>query len=147
MTAFVDHLDALTTAPNVEELWALHTKRMASYGFDRLIYGFSRYLSPNSLGDPQDWVILTNHGDAYMKPFIDEGLYWHAPMLQWALENDGACRWRWMSAPGHLTANEERVVKFNRAHGVTAGYTLSFRSVSQRAKAAMAITAKKGMTQ
>ena len=147
MTAFVDHLDALTNAQNVEDLWALHTEKMATYGFDRLIYGFSRYVTSNSLGDPRDWVIMTNHGDDYMNVFIDQGLYWHAPMLRWALENDGACSWRWMATPGNLTADEERVAQFNIKMGVTAGYTMSFRSVSQRAKAAMAITAKEGMTQ
>lgn len=66
MADLTAHLHAITNAQTVETLWALHTKRMATYGFDRLIYGFTNYRSGRSLGDPQDWVLLTNHGDSYM---------------------------------------------------------------------------------
>jgi LuxR family transcriptional regulator len=46
---------------------------MASYGFYRIIYGFTHYSSGRSLGDPQDWVLLTNHGDSYMGEFLGKG--------------------------------------------------------------------------
>ena len=58
--SLASYLDALTNAPSIERLWSLHVDQMASYGFDRLIYGFTRYRSGTSLGDPQDWVVLTN---------------------------------------------------------------------------------------
>ena len=144
------YLDALTNAQTVEDFWRLHSAKMASFGFDRLIYGFTRYRSASSLGDPQDWVVLTNQPPEYMTPFVDEGLYFHAPMVKWALENDGACSWRWMEdmarADG-FTASERRVVEFNRKMGVLAGYTISFRSISARSKGAIALTARAGMTQ
>ena len=143
----VQHLIDVANAPSVETLWSLHTDRMADYGFDRLIYGFTRYRSGGSLGDPQDWVVLTNQSPEYMKVFIDEGLYFHAPMLRWALENNGACSWRWMATPGNLTPAEERVAEFNRSQGVTSGYTISFRSVSARTKGAIALTARAGLSQ
>ena len=38
----------------MEELWDAHTAKMAEYGFDRLIYGFTRYRTSSSLGDPED---------------------------------------------------------------------------------------------
>jgi DNA-binding CsgD family transcriptional regulator len=147
MSDLVNHLEALTNARSVEDLWALHTVRMAELGFDRLIYGFTRYRTSHSLGDPVDWVLLTNQSSAYMDVFLTDGMLYHAPMLRWALENNGACSWRWMAVPGNLTPAEERVAAFNRSMDVTAGYTISFRSVSERTKGAVALTARKGLTQ
>ena len=150
MLPLVPYLEALTNAASIEQLWSLHARQMAAYGFDRPIYGFTRYRSGTSLGDPQDWIVLTTHDPSYMRPFIDDGLYYHAPMLRWALENDGACSWRWMEDMARrdaFTASEQRVVEFNRRMGVTAGYTVSFRSVSVRSKGAIALTARRGMTQ
>jgi LuxR family transcriptional regulator len=150
MTAFVKQLDGLTNARTVEELWDVHTRQMASYGFDRIMYGFTRYRTSSSLGDPQDWVLLSTQSPEYMKVFFDEGLYYHAPMLKWALANDGACSWRWMmdmNRVENLTTSEKRVMDFNRESGVTAGYTISFRSISERTKGAIALTAKVGLTQ
>lgn len=141
------YLEALTNAPTVEDLWQLHCAQMGAFGFDRIIYGFTRYRYGGSLGDPQDWVVLTNHNPEYMKVFIDDGFYYHAPMLRWAIENNGACSWRWVREPGNLTAAEQRVIEFNRKMDVTAGYTVSFRSVSARTKGAIALTAQRGLTQ
>lgn len=150
MTTLVAHLDRITNARTVEELWDLHTRQMAVYGFDRLMYGFTRYKTSASLGDPQDWVLLSTQSPEYMKVFFDEGLYYHAPMIRWALANNGACSWRWMldmNRIDNLTASERRVMEFNRSMQVTAGFTVSFRSLSERTKGAIALTARPGMTQ
>lgn len=147
MMSLTDHLHAVTNAPTVEDLWRMHTERMAAFGFDRIIYGFTRYRSGGSLGDPQDWVVLTNHGDTYMDGFIGKGYLYHAPMLRWALENTGACSWRWMTEPGNLTPQEANVTQFNISQGVTAGYTISFLSISERIKGAIALTAQSGRDQ
>lgn len=150
MTSLTAYLDALTNTQSVEELWALHCEKMAGFGFDRLIYGFTRYLRAHSLGNPQDWVVLTNHAPQYIDPFLNDGLYLNAPMLRWAVENDGACSWRILEEMAHaeaFTPSEWRVVEFNRRMGVTAGYTISFRSVSLRAKGAIALTARNGTSQ
>lgn len=144
------YLDALTTATSIEELWNLHTSRMASYGFDRLLYGFTRYRFGSSLGDPDDFVILTNHPDSYTEGFIGGGLYKHAPMTKWALENEGSCSWRAMAdriAKNSLTPEERDVVIFNLSHKVHAGYSISFRSISPRSKGAIALTARPDMVQ
>ncbi|APZ54703.1 LuxR family transcriptional regulator [Salipiger abyssi] len=144
------YLTEMTNAAIVEELWAMHAERMAGYGFDRLLYGFTRYRTPNSLGDPNDFVLLTNHSADYTDVFVGEGLYHHAPMVRWALEHEGACSWRVlgeMMAQGNLTEAERRVIEFNLGKGVCAGYSISFRSVSSRAKGAIALTAKPGMSQ
>lgn len=150
MTSFVAQLDKLTNARSVEELWDVHTRQMATYGFDRIMYGFTRYRTSSGLGDPQDWVLLSTQSPEYMKVFFDEGLYYHAPMLRWALANDGACSWRWMmdmNRVENLTPSERRVMEFNKSMHVTAGYTISFRSISERTKGATALTAKPGVTQ
>ncbi|MFO7805428.1 MAG: LuxR family transcriptional regulator [Paracoccaceae bacterium] len=150
MSQVMSHLLALTSARTDEELWSLHCDHMAIYGFDRLFYGFTRYRTSSSLGDPEDWVILSTQSPDYMETFLGEGLYTHAPMIRWALENNGACSWRLLEElvnTGMLTENERRVIAFNRKHDVTAGYTLSFRSVSDRTKGAIGLVAKPGMTQ
>ncbi|WP_439156502.1 autoinducer binding domain-containing protein [Yoonia sp.] len=150
MHDLISHLDRLTSAHSVEELWALHTQKMKSYGFDRLMYGYTRYRTSHSLGDPQDWVLLSTQTPEYMRKFIDAGIYNDAPMLKWALANDGACSWRRlteMSRTNNLTAGERRVMAFNHSMDVTAGYTISFRSISERSKGAIALTAEPGVTQ
>lgn len=64
-----EYLTALTNTQSIEELWDMHTRKMNSYGFDRLLYGFTRYRSGKSLGDPEDYVVLTNHSEAYTSIF------------------------------------------------------------------------------
>jgi LuxR family transcriptional regulator len=150
MPEVMSHLLSLTSARTDEELWSLHCGHMESYGFDRVFYGYTRYRTSSSLGDPQDWVILSTLTSQYMETFIGDGLYTHAPMIRWALDNNGACSWRWLEelvVNGMLTENERRVIEFNQKHDVTAGYTLSFRSVSDRTKGAIALIAKPGMSQ
>lgn len=143
-------INALANAASVEELWALHVRNMAAFGFDRLIYGYTRYRTATSLGDPDDFVLLTNHDRCYTDVFIGEGLYFHAPMVRWALAHDGACSWsilEQMITSGTLTAEERKVYEFNRSQNVTAGYSISFKSLSARTKGAIALTARAGLTQ
>lgn len=145
-----DYLQTIARCPSLETLWDTHTSKMAEYGFDRLIYGFTRYRTTTSLGDPEDFIILTNHTRAYTDEFLGNGLYMHAPMVRWALNNDGACSWtvlHEMATAKAMTAAEQRVLDFNKAHGVTAGYSVSFKSISARSKGAIALTARRDMTQ
>ena len=128
----------------------MHTERMNRYGFDRLLYGYTRYRTVSSLGNVDDMVLLSNHTREYMDTFMADGHYQQGPMVRWALENDGACSWRWMedlAKADMLTDGEKKVIAFNQSMDVRAGYTVSFRSVSHRTKGAIALTAKAGMTQ
>mgnify|MGYP000858959362 FL=1 len=143
-------LEELTAAPSAELLWTKHCAKMAEYGFDRIIYGFSHFMSPTSMGDPDDFVLLTNHPPEYMKLFIDTGLYREAPMVRWALNNVGACSWGYLwdeIARGTLSEREKQVIEMNAQHGVTAGYSISFKAITSRSKGAIALTARKGMSQ
>ena len=140
----------MSNCQTIEDLWETHTEKMAEYGFDRLIYGFTRYRSGTSLGDPEDFIILSNHDRSYTDVFMGEKHYIHAPMVNWALHNEGACSWgilSQMNSSHTLAPAEQRVLEFNASMGVTAGYTISFKSVSARSKGAIALTAKRGMSQ
>lgn len=144
------YLIELTNTNLVEDLWKKHCDRMAAYGFDRLIYGFTRFRTATSLGDPNDFVILSNHSQAYLKGFVEGGLYRNAPMVQWAMENEGVGSWRAMGRlieRGELTENARKVVEFNLNNKVHAGYTISFKSVSSRSAGAIALTTRAELTQ
>lgn len=52
-----------------------------------------------------------------------------------------------MNRTENLTPSELRVMEFNKSMEVTAGYTISFCSISERSKGAIALTAKPGLTQ
>ncbi|MFT7594352.1 MAG: LuxR family transcriptional regulator [Paracoccaceae bacterium] len=87
-----DYLFFLSNAQSLEELWLAHCKQMDSFGFDRLIYGYTQYLTETSLGDPDDFIILTNHSQEYIDGFLHDGLYFHAPMLQLAVNRPADCK-------------------------------------------------------
>ncbi len=141
-SALLDYVERVTGANTMEELWSLHCDAMAKFGFTRLLYGFTRFRTANSLGNAEDFLILTNHDPAFIGPFIDDGLYMHAPTVRWALENSGACSWSWIGDnPDFLTEAERRVVEFNKRHGIQAGYTISFKDVSARSKGAIGLIA------
>ncbi|MDJ0826747.1 MAG: LuxR family transcriptional regulator [Rhodobacter sp.] len=129
----LDYVECVTAAATIEELWEAHCNAMAPYGFTRLLYGLTQSRSPNRLGDREDFLILTNLDKTYSGPFIDEGLYLHAPMVRWTLENSGPCSWRWIRDNlDALTPQELRVVEFNSSHGIGAGYSISFKDISAR---------------
>ncbi|MFM2355964.1 MAG: hypothetical protein RLZZ528_1700 [Pseudomonadota bacterium] len=146
----VDHLTKVVAATSIEEIWGLHLEAMAVYGFERLLYGFTRFRTSNSFGSLDDLLVLSNHEQSYIDGFVRSGLYHQAPMVKWAAANEGSCSWRWIeeqARTGTLTASEKKVLDFNLQHGVRAGYSISFRDVSVRAKGAIGLTARSGMTQ
>nr|WP_309502264.1 LuxR family transcriptional regulator [uncultured Roseovarius sp.] len=145
-----DELLQFLGAPSIEALWEMLTARLEKAGFDRILYGATRYRSGASLGDPEDFVLLSNHDAAYTDSFVGDALYFHAPMVKWALQNDGASSWSVLSERAQadtMTKAERKVMAFNAAHEVTAGYTISFRSPSPRVKGAIALTARAGLEQ
>ncbi len=146
----LDYLEQIMDARSIEDVWAIHIETMAGYGFDRLGYGLTRFRSENSLGDPQDRLLLTNHEPDYVHHFIDTGMYYNGTMFRWALENEGACSWRLISerlAQGALAPEELEILEFNRKYDVTAGYTISFKSLSKRAKGGIGLIARRGLSQ
>lgn len=145
-----EYLHFVSGCRSLEELWDGHVEQMAQYGFDRLIYGYTRYKTETSLGDPDDFVILSNHCNEYLNGFMHTGLYFHAPMTRWALENEGACSWRQvyaMEANLELSPEGRKVIEFNKRMGMIAGYTISFHSISKRFKGAISLAGKRGEAQ
>ena len=145
-----EYLLKVTRAADLEALWPLHVRQMSRYGFTRLIYGYTVFKTEHSLGDPDDFVILSNHDKVYLDGFVGEGLYMDAPMMRWTLDNEGAASWgrgHEAYAAGLLTEAQANVHEFNQRMGVTAGYTISFNSPSHRFKGAIAMAARHGMTQ
>ncbi|KIC44388.1 LuxR family transcriptional regulator [Ruegeria sp. ANG-S4] len=145
-----EYLNFISYTKTLEELWDAHCRQMAKYGFDRLLYGHTQYRTETSLGDPEDFVILTNHCNDYLDGFLHSGLYFHAPMLKWALEHEGAASWRMiqeMMSTGTMTEEERQVYEFNRSKGVTVGFTVSFNSVSMRSKGAISMASYGDQTQ
>ena len=65
----------IINASSRDVLWDIHRRSMESYGFDRIIYGFTRVRSEMVLGDFTDMVLLSNYDDKYLEGFIDSGLY------------------------------------------------------------------------
>lgn len=145
----LDFIERAVAARDLAELWQLHTKRMAEFGFTRLLYGYTRARSGDFLGEVEDALVLTTHQDGHTRRFVDEGLYRDAPMTRWCMDNVGACSWRWVdeqAAQGKLSRAEMRVHEFNRRSGLIAGYTISFSDLSARSKAAISLGAAKGAT-
>ncbi|WP_299660323.1 autoinducer binding domain-containing protein [uncultured Ruegeria sp.] len=140
-----EYLNFLSYTKTLEELWDAHCRQMAKFGFDRLLYGYTQYRTATSLGDPEDFVILTNHCKDYLDGFLRSGLYFHAPMLKWALNHEGAASWSLihdMMSSGVMTPEELKVFEFNKSLGISAGYTVSFNSVSMRSKGAISLAAR-----
>ena len=143
-----DVLEAVLDADSAEAVWEIHTREMARYGFKRLLYGFSRFCTPEHLGCHDDIVILTNHCADYVSRFFHDGLYRDAPMLRWAQKNVGAMSWRWIrDRQDELSPAEQKVVALNTESGITAGYTISFDPLRTGAYGVISLAAAKGAPQ
>ena len=141
MHDLVVHLDRVNNAASVEVLWRLHLDAMMAFGFDRLLYGYTRYRTGRRVGDPQDLVVLSNLPPAYMHTYMEEGLYANAPMVLWALENEGACSWSWLAQRAvevGFSSAEMRTLEFNRKLGITAGYPSASARYRNAPRAALA---------
>lgn len=150
ISPLVPHLERVLEAKSVQVIWELHIAKMAEYGFDRLIYGFTRFrTSQTQFGSADDILMLSNHDPAYIEAFINSGLFNHGPMVQWALENEGPASWRLIQqvAAGTLTATERKVLELNARFNVRAGYSISFHDQSVRAKGAIGLCARPDLTQ
>ena len=144
----LDYIEKLNECMSVEAVWAHHTAAMKEYGFNRMLYGFTRSLSANSYGDREDIMLLTTHTEEYMKAFIDGGLYYDATMVKWATENGGAKSWGMIAENADKMNEAERaVLELNVAHQITAGYSISFKEISSKAKGAIGMVSSPDMTQ
>lgn len=144
----LDYVERLSRATALDAVWDMHCTTMAQYGFDRLIYGFTRFTTADSLGDFDDAIFLTNHDPAYYERFVGERMFLDGPVLRWARQNTGPCSWGelWSSAE-LLTENERNIIDFNRSMNVTAGYSISFADPNPRSFGVIALAAQVGLSQ
>jgi len=146
----LEHIEKLIELDDIGEIWQLHCARMIEFGFDRLIYGMSRFMSGGTtIRDIEDSLILHNHEKAYIDEFFGKRMYGDAPMVRWSMENVGYCSWRWVAdqlAAGKLSAAEMKVLEFNQRHDVLAGMSFSFADTSSRARGGIGLCARRGLT-
>jgi len=144
----LDYLDKLVRATVLDEVWEMHCETMAEHGFDRCIYGATRFVTESSLGDFDDATFLTNHDPRYFEKYIGQKLFTKSPLIHWARHNVGACSWGdlWNDLD-HLTDEEREIVAFNREMNVTAGYSISFADPSPRSFGMIALAARADLTQ
>lgn len=145
-------LKRIVDARTLEEAWAVHLAAMQAYGFVKLLYGQTRFkhgAGPQSMGDPEDLLVLSNQDSCYLHQFVHERMYARSPMLRWAEANPGsAASWRWIEDNKDTLSDDERkVVAFNRNLGLVAGYTISFRGASSRVQGVMSLAAGHGVAQ
>lgn len=146
----MQYLIEVTNARSIEELWDLHCRKMSEYGFEKLLYGFTHFSTPTGFGNPDDFIVLTNHTSEYIDDFVKTGLFLDAPMVKWSVENEGWTSWSIMrdkAENGELSDKEMNVMQFNLKHGVCAGYTISFKAMSHRSRGAIALTAATEVSQ
>ena len=141
-------LRAVVTARSVEQVWSIHTQAMSRFGFDRIMFGYTRFKTQTGFGDREDLMVLTNFPEHYTRWFIDQGMFAHAPMMQWAAENTGSMSWSWIGRNLHVLSKKGfEVIDYNQKNDVTCGYTVSFPETMARHKAAIALAGNKGMSQ
>ncbi|WP_055086392.1 LuxR family transcriptional regulator [Jannaschia donghaensis] len=125
----------MTRQTDLAVVWQMLQDRMLAYGFDRVLYAATRFRTDYSAGDIRDAFILTNYPKSFTEEYLDGGLFRDAPMVRWAMENTGCLSWSEIARDareGRLSPEVMRVVAYNLAHGVTAGYGISFPRVSAR---------------
>lgn len=149
--AVIDTVSRIAGAQSIEEAWTIGTEALAQYGFDRINYGFTRFLPGNNkVGDPADALFLTNQSAEHVKAYFESGFFQKTPMFRWVVENVGACSWRWAHeerAAGRLSESEIQAMDNNMKIGVTAGYSVSFPPTSSRSKGVIGLTARKELSQ
>lgn len=121
-------LNGIMSAQSVDVAWKILLEAIQEVGFPRAMYAFTRFRTPNGMGNEEDHLILTNYATDYLDGFLSTERYKIAPMAKWALENAGSRSWSWVTENFHtLTEEQIEVVEFNAKHGVMFGHTLGFR--------------------
>lgn len=146
----LDQLVALTAAPSVDAAWTQLCALMRGYGFDRLLYGLSRYRPDPGRHEVDDILFLSSFPKQLAVAFFRDHHLTNSPFRRWVMENDGAMSWSWVEAEraqGRLSKAEEASVAFCRANGVVAGYTLSLRGRGSHDAAALSLCAEAGTAQ
>jgi DNA-binding CsgD family transcriptional regulator len=148
MTTALRLVTAIAESISVEEVWRLASGYFKDLGFSRANYGFSRFLHRENVGDPVDAIFLTTAKADYANFYFHKGFYARTPVYRWAMQNSGACTWKWVRdayLAGRLTPDEADAVRKNMELGITAGISISFPETSARSKGALGLVADPGI--
>lgn len=133
-------LEELLSAPSVDVAWATLLSAIQSCGYSRAIYAFTRFRTPNGMGNEDGHLILTNYPTDYLDGFLRTERYKVAPMAKWALENSGARSWNWVRENvDELSKEQLEVVEYNAKYGILAGYTIGFKPTRTHEKAGIGL--------
>ena len=149
VTEILSLLSRIAMADRAETVWALATAYFGRLGFARANYGFTRFRSERSIGDPDDALFLTTCDAAFVAHYFRGNFYARTPVFRWAAQNQGARTWGWVAealASGRLTPDEVDALRENAAIGVVAGVSISFPDNSMRAKGALGLIADAGIS-
>lgn len=138
----------IATADRAERVWDLAVAHFRLFGFARANYGFTRFRSERTFGDPDDALFLTSCDAAFVAHYFRDNFYARTPIFKWCARNTGACTWTWVrqaAEAGRFTPDEMATLRENALIGVTAGITISFPDNSTRAKGALGLIADPGI--
>jgi LuxR family transcriptional regulator len=134
-------LERILAAKTIEEVWETLLLKLQSHGFYNVLYGFTRFHTENGFGDTTDHLVLTNLGPDYVKGYFDDGRYKYGPIVTWAAKNVGVCSWAYIDEVYDTLNDKSReTVDFNRAFGVSHGYTIGFNNATTRSKGAIGLS-------
>lgn len=145
----IAYLETIVQQRDVHSAWVLHCARMADYGFNRLLYAYTRFHRLAAFGHLDDMLILSNHSQEYLDHYTSGGMFEDAPMVKWAASNEGACSWQWgenLYHSGQLGPRAVELREFNIKHGVVAGYSIAFPDTTTR-KGGIGLCAQEGISQ
>lgn len=148
MTDILLLMTRIAEAETSGDVWDLACGQYRAWGFARANYGFTRFRSDRSIGDPDDALFLTTSDAAYVQRYFRNNFYARTPLFRWAEHNSGSCTWTWVKAAfeaGTLPPDEAETVVQNAAIGVVAGISVSFPTASMRSKGALGLIADPGM--
>lgn len=148
MTEVLDRLNGIAEAATIDIAWTIAAGHFRHCGFSRVNYGFTRYRSGRSIGNPDDAVFLTTTDPAYATLYFRGGFYARTAPYRWTTENTGSCTWRWVEEAFHagtLPPDEAAALQMNILMDIRAGITISFPEASPRSKGALGLIADPGL--
>lgn len=138
----------IARADHADQVWTLAVAHFRNFGFARANYGFTRFRSERSMGDPDDALFLTSCDATFVTHYFRDNFYARTPIFKWCVKNTGATTWSWVKEAliaGRLSPDEAETLRQNALIGVTAGLSISFADTSARAKGALGLIADVGL--
>lgn len=136
----IEILEELTVSKSPDVTWRILLAAIQSCGFTQALYAFTRFRTPNGMGNEEDHLVLTNYPKEYLDGFLRTERYKIAPMAEWALNNIGARSWSWVTDNMDLFSDAQKeVLDYNQKYGITAGYTIGFRPTRSHEKAGIGL--------